>query len=162
MDSRGRAFGEPFLPSHLWLSFFCRAISWLGEKNGFSSDFRRLLRFLRNRRGPGACRRKSQAIFDGRRGSFFLKEKRRIFSSSFGRGKSIEIGGNNGSFRAPISDRCPEGTSKTRGKEKRFRKKISPIGPPKENLENYNQVGVLKILCETTGQIFIGGKHRYS
>ena len=41
------------------------------EKNGFFSDFRRLLRFLRNRRGPGACRRKSLAIFDGRRRSFF-------------------------------------------------------------------------------------------
>ena len=67
MDSRGRAFGELFFPSHLWLRFFSRAMKWLGEKNGFSSDFE-------------------------------------------------EIGGNNGSFRAPISDRCPEGTSKTRGK----------------------------------------------
>ena len=34
------------------------------------------------------------------------------FSSDF-----EEIGGNNGSFRAPISDRCPEGTSKTRESE---------------------------------------------
>ena len=33
------------------------------------------------------------------------------FSSDF-----FEIGGNNGSFRAPIRDRCPEGTSKTREK----------------------------------------------
>ena len=79
-----------FLPSHIWLRFFCRAIygsvKKTCEKNVFSSDF----------------------------WSFFLKEKRRIFSSSEGRGKSIEIGGNNGFFRAPIRDRCPEGTSKKR------------------------------------------------
>ena len=49
-------------------SFFFPTHLWVGEKNGFSSDFE-------------------------------------------------EIGGNNGSFRAPISDRCPEGTSKTRESE---------------------------------------------
>ena len=65
--------GKIFFPSH----------RWLGEKNGFSSDFD-------------------------------------TFSSSEGRGKNIEIGGNNGSFRAPISDRCPEGTSKTREWEETF------------------------------------------
>ena len=78
----------------------------------------------------GACRRKSQAIFDGRRGSFFpifpptpgpLRFQRNLrgpgVGENIGRGKSIEIGGKpvfftcfTRSFRAPISDRCPEGT----------------------------------------------------
>ena len=59
------------------------------------------------------------------------------FSSDF-----FEIGGNNGSFRAPISDRCPEGTSKTRGKSSwdgfaengmPFSGARSAIGAPKES-----------------------------
>ena len=41
----------------------------------FSTAEERLLRFLRNRRGPAVCRRKSLAIFDGRRGSFFFQKK---------------------------------------------------------------------------------------
>ena len=41
------------------------------NRKRFSTAEERLLRFLRNRRGPAACRRKSQAIFDGRRGPFF-------------------------------------------------------------------------------------------
>ena len=128
-----------FLPSHIWLRFFCRAMKWLRffcraiygsvkktcEKNGFSSDFWPL---FPKEKGRNFSYSDISPDSFGVRGKpvLFLKEK------GPGIGKSIEIGGNNGSFRAPISDRCPEGTSKTResGKTRPF----SDISPDSEGV----------------------------
>ena len=183
--------GKIFLPSHIWLRFFCRAIKWVGEKNGFSSDFEEIggnngsLRASIFDRCPEKTREKNgfSSDFDtfssswsfffqkkdgfspnsegvggnigrGKNSPFFFQKKgpspavenRKRFSTAGAEKKNRrslrkshaisersricliarrakeqiqdfsfpEIGGNNGSFRAPISDRCPEGTSKTR------------------------------------------------
>ena len=78
-------------------------VLFLSEK-GPSSAVENRLRFSTADEGPFSerkrtlvCRRKSQAIFDGRR---------RVPSDSEG------IGGDDGSLRAPIEDRCPERSRK--------------------------------------------------
>ena len=77
-----------------------------GKKNGFSSDFDTF----------------SSSEGRGKNSPFFFQKK------------GPEIGGNNGSFRAPISDRCPEGTSKTRVK-KTLRAPISDRCPQKTRVK---------------------------